>query len=226
MASKDKTLPKIWKEFEIENQKYWIQDAEKFQENKIVHAMTYEFTRDEPLSIYSKLFENTELIEKLRQAYVKLLQTGFCIVCMTKNNEKSVLVGIQCFESSSTIQSGESWQLGENLMQYMLKCTNMSSKLNSIQYWEDRGLYVFPEYRQKGIASHLLSCWSLVCKHTGQELAIGRFSSKYSQAAARKAGLIELHYCTYEEIRKKLPSEIPLGVELHTEGSALFATST
>ncbi|KAK4880257.1 hypothetical protein RN001_008403 [Aquatica leii] len=222
MASKSSTPPKIWKEFEIENQKYWIQDAEECHQNLVIHAMAYEFTRDEPLSIHSKLLENTELIEKIRKAYIEILHDGFCIVCITKDNNKSVLVGFQCFEVSSLVEAHKSWRLGVNLMQYMLKRANISSKLTSQQYLEDRGLYVFPEYRQKGIAAHLLSCWSLVCKHAGQELVIGTFSSKYSQAAARKAGFIEMYYCMYEEIRKELPSEIPLGVENHTKGPSVI----
>ncbi|KAF5277785.1 hypothetical protein FQR65_LT03765 [Abscondita terminalis] len=223
---------KILKEFEVGGQKFWIQNVEKHQAAMVVDVMVNNFRLDEPVAQYKPTFkillsldyrQNSKDIVRDKNAYVEILKSGLCIVCMTKLNDVPVIAGIQCFEIGSADMINSRWRMGEKVLQYILKVSKLCEKLNIENYLISRGLFVFPEYRRKGIGHSLLQCRSVVCKMANQKVAIGIFSSKYAQAAAKRAGFIEVFKRSYEEIRADLPSEIPLGIENHTKELLLFA---
>ncbi|KAF5277783.1 hypothetical protein FQR65_LT03763 [Abscondita terminalis] len=213
---------KIWSEFTDKGKEFWIQDVQDEYFDIIANAMSSDFIKDEPLGYYGKVFEDSIIVEKQKQNYYQTLRKCQSIMCMTRDEfGNPTPAGVHCQEISSYPME-ETFFFGRTLLVYMLQFNNILSELAVNKFSLDKGLFVFSKYRGYGIGRQLLKCWPLICKEANVEVGVGIFSSKYSQTSAKRAGLIELKYLPYKDIRNDCPKEIPLGIEEHTEGLKLY----
>lgn len=72
-------------------------------------------------------------------------------------------------------------------------------------YLTSYALLVHPNYRNRGIATHILKARIPYMSKLGINVSATVFSSIGSQIAATKAGFEEKYVVTYEELQKKFP---------------------
>ncbi|KAK4880259.1 hypothetical protein RN001_008405 [Aquatica leii] len=214
---------KIWSEFTVKGKRFWIQSVDDTHIDLIANTMATDFLRDEPLGKYGKVLEDSSFLRQHKLSYYETLRKGQSIVCMTENeHNQPIIAGIHCQETTFYPPVEGEFRFGFSLLFYLLELNNICKDLNVQKFLVDRGLFVFPEYRGNDIECELLKCWTLTCKNSNVKLGLGLFSSKHSQRAAKRAGLVELMYLSYKDVRKTFPDQIPIGVEEHTEGLKLY----
>ncbi|KAF5277782.1 hypothetical protein FQR65_LT03762 [Abscondita terminalis] len=220
MSTKGK---KFWTEFEVNDQRFWIQNVEKCHVDIVVHAMVNDYVREEPIGLYSKSYEDHGYKLESEVAYQNIVENGCSLVCLTVNEDgQPTVAAMHCLEIVNYEEVKDEYMFGHSYLWHLLQFNNICAKMNVKKYIIDKGMYVFPEFRRNGISVQLLKCWPLLCKRLKIQICMGTFTSEFSQLAARRAGLVELKWLSYEEMRKVFPEQIPLGIEEHSKGVALY----
>ena len=214
--------PTIWKRFTSKEQEFWIQTVEDYHAEVIVNAMIDLFFVDEPIAIYSKYCESPNFKTEIKSTYEEIVPEGISIVCLTNKNGSVQVAGFLCLVTSGWLKNCKHQSFVQQLVNIGLKSRKKYVEMDVQNYLAERGLLVFPEWRGFGIGKELLLCWPMVCKSLGLKLGYGSFTSRFSQAAAESAGLVEVNSIPYTDLRVHYPHFAPEGVEEHTKSMKLF----
>ncbi|KAK4880260.1 hypothetical protein RN001_008406 [Aquatica leii] len=234
MSSNTSKPPKIWKEFERKRHsdgkliKFWLQEIEEHQIEDVVELLLKNYIYEEPLSKYFKVAEDELTLAEGREFYKHCMLQGYSIVCMTKDdddNPKIVGFNINTLDSKYGPKievDGIAFNQMLAIVEYIHSINNMYEYCGVAEFFCDKGLYVLPEYRGYGITVEYLHCWKLIAKENNIKVVGGTFTSKFSQAAAQKAGFTELVSRAYVELRKIDHELVPDNIEEHTENLKVY----
>lgn len=91
------------------------------------------------------------------------------------------------------------------LIDYAESQYDIFERFNVSSYLTSYALLVHPNYRNRGIATHILKARIPYMKQLNIKVSATVFSSIGSQIAASKAGFEEKIVITYEELQKRFP---------------------
>ncbi|XP_048004202.1 uncharacterized protein LOC125240349 [Leguminivora glycinivorella] len=206
--------PRIWSEFTCEKtkQRFIIKDLSEEYYDIALGYMTNIFLNESAICKPLRILEDPVSRLQMQQKWMKIMRSNMAIICCTDDDEVPRVAAIhftvvrekgqeQPSQDPSRLNKYEQFT---EVVEQLTVSGDLFTRFDSGAYLFSLGLFVLPEFRGLGIATHILKSRLTICRALGLRGTGNVFSTPGAQAAARSAGYQEVVARVYEGQRLAL----------------------